>query len=427
MASLNWDGRENAVNETSSCDLSAGTLECRKKSMSKNNVYVGDNLDVLRYLKRTQGSFVDFIYIDPPYNTGSDFIYDDKMSTDGWLTFMYPRLYWGRQVMRENGIIMISIDDREAHRLRMLCDEIFGDDNFIAELVWEKRSGGGVNQRFFNKTHEYILVYARNKSKVEETFIVEMGEKAKSEFIHDNDDKRGKFAMFPLTTIVGNTEKLNPSRVYEIVSPIGIPFIRHWRCSREKYEKLVKEDRIHWRNGGRSLPYYKRFESERSHDIGGEVQLVTRPTSIIQIDKTHNRHSREEFIKLGLCDNYNPAKPSLFFDYPKPINLIKWLIKCVDRPQAHIMDFFGGSGTTAHACWNLNSEDSGNRTWSLVQIPEPTPEVHASRRAGLEYIHEVCIERLKRVSKDMAYENGLLAGMMGLDLDWQECYYVDPQ
>lgn len=420
MAHITWDGRDDAINETHP-PQTTGKMRQERQSSTQNTLYIGDNLDVLRYLNVINIADVDLIYIDPPYNSGSDFIYQDKRSTDAWLTFIYPRLFWGSTLLKDNGLIMISIDDREVHRLRMLCDEIFGDDNFIAELIWEKRNGGGVNQRFFNKTHEYVLVYARNRQVIDETFIVEMGEKASGEFKYNDDDGRGDYALFPLTTIVGNTEKLTPSRVYDIISPLGITFKRHWRCSPEKYQEFCDSGRIHWSQGGRGLPYYKRYATERSQEIGGKHQLVTRPTSIIQGAKLHNRHSRAEFEKMGLCDRYNPAKASLFFDFPKPMNLIKWLIKCIDRPNAHVMDFFAGSGTTGHACWELNTEDNGSRSWTMIQIPEPTPEVHASRRAGLEYIHEVCIERLKRVSEDLIYNNGLFASTF--DFDWQEYYY----
>lgn len=422
MAKIVWDGMDGAVAQSKT--KARGRLQPINAVESVNRLMIGDNLEVLRYLRDTEGSSVDAIYIDPPYNTGSSFIYNDRRGSDAWLSFMYPRIVLGRDMLKDDGVMMISIDDNEIHKLRMICDDIFHTKNYISEIIWEKKNGGGMSNRFFLRTHEYVLVYAKNREAIDNNFIVPISESGEDQYKNIDGDPRGDYALFPGAMTIGEDSD-NPDRVYELESPLGIKVKRRWRFGREEYENLVEDNRIIWSDRGRGLPYYKKYRSERERETVGGTQIVTRPTSIISGGETQNRRARAEWVELGLCEPPTFSKPKLYFDYPKPTAFLKRLLSLIDKKDAHVMDFFGGSGSTAHAVWDLNANDHGARRWTLVQLPEPIPEDHAAYRAGYKHIHEVCRERLSRVAKED--DLSLFSTMREYDMQWQEYEYVETQ
>ena len=421
MVKITWDGMSDALAQSKLFNRPTGTLTPKNDVDSANRLMIGDNLDVMRILAATEGSTVDCIYIDPPYNTGSSFIYNDRRGSDAWLSFMYPRLAMGRELLKDDGVILISIDDNEIHKLRMICDMIFGTKNYISEIIWEKKKGGGMGNRFFLRTHEYILVYAKNREAIQEDFIVPLSEEGEEEYRNLDADPRGDYALFSIAMTVGEDTK-DSKKVYELTSPLGLKFTRRWRYNREKFDELESDNRIIWTDRGRGLPYEKHFRAEREQKYGRN-QIMTRPTSMIYGGETQNRKARAEWVAMDLCEPPIFAKPLLYFDYPKPTALLKKLLSLIDKKDAHVMDFFGGSGSTAHACWDLNSEDNGSRCWTLIQLPEPIPEDHCAYRAGFRFIHEVCQERLQRVSKQQEYDQSLFLASLPYDLRWQEWEY----
>ena len=423
MVELTWTGKDEA--EVSVHTSVSGLLVPDGESESPNRFFVGENLAVMKRLLAKEQQTVDIMYIDPPYNTrnlgGNTFIYDDNQSSADWLNFMYPRICVARRLLKKDGLIFISIDDREVPRLRLLCDEIFGQSNFIGEIIWEKKQGGGSSMRFFLKTHEYVLVYARQKVAVEARFITPMTDVAKEEYRNRDADPRGDYAIFPWA-ITLDESRPDMGREYPIVSPLGVTVHRKWRGKEERYRQLESDNRIIWSNRDKGLPYYKVFASEK---CAPEGIMVSRPPSIIEGGSTHNKRGRDEWLAMGLCEEARYVKKRLFFDYPKPSAFIKKLLYMPDRRDAHVMDFFAGSGTTAHAVWELNLEDKGTRRWTLVQLPEPIPADHAAAMHGFKTIDQVCTERLRRVADNLRAENGLLLPVSTLDLDWQTIRYEE--
>lgn len=423
MVELTWDGKLDAKAAANS--PVSGLLVPQTDSDSPNRFFIGDNLCVMKRLLSKEQKSVDIMYIDPPYNTrnlgNNTFIYGDDQSSSDWLNFMYPRIWVARRLLKKDGLMFISIDDREVPRLRLLCDEIFGQSNFIGEIVWEKKQGGGSQMRFFLKTHEYVLVYARQKSAVTTKFVTPMSEVAKLEYRNRDADPRGPYAIFPWAITLDETIPGGP-REYSVVSPLGVEVTRKWRGKEERYRALEADNKIIWSNRDKGLPYYKVFEFEKYNE---QDEMVSRPTSIIEGGVTHNKRGRQEWLEMGLCEEARYVKKRLFFDYPKPSAFIKKLLYMPDRADAHVMDFFAGSGTTAHAVWELNAEDEGTRRWTMVQLPESIPEDHAAYLSGYRTIDQVCAERLRRVAANLREKNGLLLPVSNLHLDWQTIRYTE--
>ncbi len=409
-----WAGRHEAINMLQT--PTRATLEpCSEESVDfhdTGNIFVeGDNLEVLKLLYKPYFGDVKAIYIDPPYNTGGEFVYSDdykdplrtylhitgqideegnitsnKVEKSGrlhsnWLTMMYPRLFLARQLLKNDGIIFVSIDDHEVYNLRMLMDSIFGPENFIGGFVWRKKAGAGSDTKLFFRQHEHIMMYARNKAIIKELFQP-LTAKQRREYKNPDDDPRGRWAPTDLTRADDN----DPSRTYEVVSPKGTKFTHCWTYKEENFQKLVDDNRIWWGKTGRAKPKKKRFLKEK--------EGLT-PRSWVDIALTSD--GKEDLKKLDFT----------FFDYPKPVELIKHFLLIATKEDDLILDFFAGSCTTAQAVLELNRENGGERRFIMVQLPEKTPDDSEAKKAGYETIADIGKERIRRVITNMQKDKEL--------------------
>lgn len=400
---------------------------------SKNVLIKGDNLEVLKHLKNAYYRKVKMIYIDPPYNTlNGDFIYNDERSFtpqslaqmanieleeassilnltlknssthSAWLSFMYPRLYIARQLLRDDGVIFISIDDNEQANLKLLCDEIFGEENFVACFVWQKKNSGGQHANFVLDFHEYILCYAKNIKHLNPLLMPRTDEQKKSFTLQDEFiETKGKHLLSPLKSWLDYRATL----IYDIECPDGSFVNTQWVCAKDTFLNLKQEGRIVFKqnkNGEWSV-YKKQYENEK----GGLVK----PPSIF-LDCGNSAQGTKEIQAI-----FN-AK---VFDNPKPTNLIKTLLQLSTTPNSNdiILDFFAGSGTTAQAVMELNAEDKGNREFILVQLDEvidksksKTAYEFCKNELGSENptIFDITKERIKRASTKIAQNSNLDLG-----------------
>lgn len=347
---------------------------------SQNLLLKGDNLEVLKHLTNAYYEKVKMIYIDPPYNTGSDgFVYQDDRkftvpqlahlagvseevaqrilsftqsksnSHSAWLTFIYPRLYIARQLLKDDGVIFVSIDDNEVAQLRLLMDEVFGEDNFVSQLIWKSKSGGANDSRFFANDHEYILCYARNIDRL----VVNIDKNATVSTSYNLEDKKGKYALDRLDK---QSIRYSKSLDYEIKDKEGNSYFPNhknpnepnatWRWGKETVEERYNE--LVFKDG---YVYTKNYQKE------GSI-----PRSLL-IDERFGR------TRTGKTD-FTSLFEGAYFSAPKPVKLMKFLIEIGSNPNDLILDFFAGSGTTADAVMQLNAKDEGNRRFILVQLPE---------------------------------------------------------
>ncbi len=375
----------------------------------------GDNLEVLKLLQKSYFGKVKMIYIDPPYNTGNEFIYPDNFTesldtylkytgqkdaegnwqssnkeTEGrfhskWLNMMYPRLFLAKNLLKENGVIFISIDDHEMANLKKVCDEIFGEENFISSIIWQRAFSPKNDAKFLSDSHDYILMYSKDSSNFEAGRL-ERTEDQDSRYKNIDNDPRGAWASGDLT-VKTYSEKYD----YPIETPSGrIVNPSHgscWRVSKEKFEELVEDNRIWFGEDGNNVPRIKRFLSE--------IQDGIVPTTLwLHEDVGHNQEGRQEVKKLFDDRGY--------FDGPKPIRLLGRIIKVANvQKEDIILDFFAGSCSAAHSVLNQNHEDGGNRKFIMVQIPEPTEEKSEARKAGFGSIADIGKERIRRVIKQI--------------------------
>ncbi len=391
------------------------------------NLYIeGDNLEVLKLLQEAYLGKVKMIYIDPPYNTGNDFIYaDDFMrsqeeeneqmgmydedenhlfkntDTNGrfhsdWCSMMYPRLMLARNLLSENGIILISIDDFEQDHLRALCDEVFGRANFIDTLIWKKRYGGGAKEKYFVSLHEYVLVYCKDINKIEELYIPLTNESAER-YYSKRDEKfetRGGYRTHPLEA--GKAMDARPNLVYPIPAPDGTQIMpkRQWLWGKERAYEALKNNELEITKGKdgwvvSSKQYLK--------DEDGSI----RPAKMLSIiDDIYTQHGTNEMIRV-----FGNAK---VFPYPKPSEFVKKLVSVITNGVDEIiLDFFSGSASTAHAVMQLNAEDGGHRKFIMVQLPEPCDEKSEAYKAGHKNICEIGKERIRRAGEKIKEENPL--------------------
>lgn len=383
---------------------------------SENLIIEGENLQVLKLLSKSYREQIKCIYIDPPYNTGKDFVYSDNfdqdkkeywddaemvengvkidtnMESDGryhsnWLNMMYSRLLIARQLLKEDGVIFISIDDNEVHHLRKLSDEVFGEENFISEIVWE-RSYAPINMvKHFSKSHDYILCYAKNIELLECYGLVR-SESTNAKYGNPDYDPRGLWRTDNLS--VGPVVE---NKVYEIITPNGRkcwpPKGRCWLYSKERYEEMVADNRIWFGEDGNNIPAPKRFLAE--------VKQGMTPMTIWKYsDVGHNQDSMRELREIFQGEK--------IFDYSKPVKLMKQILQLYTSEDDIIIDFFAGSGTTAHATIELNQIDGGNRKFLCVQLPEATDEKSEAYKAGYKKISDITIERNKRVINNIIKE-----------------------
>jgi len=380
---------------------------------SENLIIEGENLEVLKLLSGSYREKVKCIYIDPPYNTGKDFVYSDNFSqdkiaywedagvvenglkidtnteTDGryhsnWLNMMYSRLLIARQLLREDGVIFISIDDNEVHNLRKLCDEAFGSDNFISEIVWHSKYTTANDAKFVSRQHEYLIFYAKNKESFE-IGLLDRSAKMDEAYTNPDKDERGVWKSTPLHAKSG-------SYTYEIEFQNGIvwsaPKGRFPLYSKESLLTLYNDNRLYFGKDGIGSPNEKSFLTE--------VKQGKTVGSLWSYNTVGSSHQANEEIASIVGKG--------IFDNPKTSKLIKTAIKTANGEDAIILDFFGGSGTTGQAVMELNNEDGGNRKYILVQIPEATDETSEAYKAGYKKISDITIERNKRVVEKIQSE-----------------------
>ena len=390
------------------------------------NLYIeGDNLEVLKLLQRSYMGKVKMIYIDPPYNTGNDFVYHDDftMSSDeydeasgvvddignrlvkntetsgrfhsDWCNMIYPRLMVARSLLSEDGVIFISIDDNEVENLRKICDEIFGDENFLAQCVRKRRDSQANLSKNISPIHEYVIIYCKKNGDILNKVNAKIDE---NEYKNPDKDPRGKYKTMPCTNKGG--------AVYSVTTPTGKTITEEWRFKKETYDCLYKDNRIVFPRGGEGKPRYKLFLSEKI----AEGQLAN-----TWLDSLASNQEATREIK-SLFDNKIP------FDTPKPVELLQFCTQIATKKNSIILDFFSGSATTAHAVMKQNAEDGGNRRFIMVQLPELTDEDSEAYKAGYDNICEIGEERIRRASEKIKEEHPEVADT--LDTGFR-IFYVD--
>lgn len=394
---------------------------CREESVdfdNTENLYIeGDNLDVLKLLQETYLGKIKLIYIDPPYNTGHDFVYNDTFKQDvndyldnsgqidefgnqllqntesngryhtDWLNMLYPRLKVAKDLLTNDGVIFISIDVNEQQNLRKICDEIFGEKCFIADFIWNSRKSVS-NDAIVSLNHNYTLVYTKNIS----DFVAN---KSKFKFADDgsgfdnpDNDPRGTWKADPF-----DSPGIRPNLTYAITNPntgeeYWPPEGRCWRTGEKEYLEFLKDGRIVFGKNGTSKPQLKRFYSE------AQSKGLT-PKSLWDDCGTATDGTKE------ILDIFNTK----IFDTPKPTSFIKKIIDLAGKDDALILDFFSGSATTAHAVMQLNAEDNGNRKFIMVQLPEETDAKSEASKSGYKNICEIGKERIRRAGAKIKEES----------------------
>ena len=423
---------------TANAPITATLRPCREESVdfdNTHNLYIeGDNLDVLKCLKETYSGKVKMIYIDPPYNTGNDFVYKDKfaesskeyfansgqfneageqisnnLESDGrfhtnWLNMMYPRLKVARDLLSDNGVILISIDDSELHHLRNICDEIYGQSNFIACCVRKRRDSQANLSKNISPIHEYVIIYAKNNGDVLNKVAANINEK---DFKNPDNDPRGPYVTMPCTNKGG--------AVYTVTTPNGGTITEEWRFKRETYDQLLADDRLVFPRGGDGKPRYKLFLSEKR----AEGQLANTWLSELASNQTATKEIKDLF------------GDQVVFDTPKPVGLLSFCVELASGENDIVLDFFSGSAATAHAVMKVNAESGSHRKFIMVQLPELVKDSSIPFKAGFENICEIGKERIRRAGKKIKEEypeaKDLDTGFRVLKLDstnMQDVFYA---
>ena len=417
------------------------------------NLYIeGDNLDVLKVLRETYLGKVKMIYIDPPYNTGNDFVYNDdfaqgkdefeqssglfdeegnqtidpmqrntesngRFHTD-WLNMIYPRLKVARDLLADDGVIFISIDENEIENLKKVANEVFGEQNCVGVVIWERAFAPKNDAKYFSDSHDYIVVFA--KSIIDYSIgKLPRTEEANARYKNPDNDPRGPWSPDNLTV-----KTYSANNDYPITTPGGrIVNPAHgscWRVSKERFKELVDDNRVYFGDEGNNVPRLKRFLNE--------LQEGMTPTTLWKFqDVGHNQEGRQELKKIFDDKGY--------FDGPKPLRLLSRILQIANlNKDSIVLDFFSGSATTAHAVMKLNAEDGGNRKFIMVQLPEKTDEKSEAYKAGYKNICEIGKERIRRAGKIVKEEVGLSAQnldigfrVLKLDTSNMEDVYYTPQ
>tara|TARA_B100001741_G_scaffold892_1_gene753 strand:+ start:2905 stop:4740 length:1836 start_codon:yes stop_codon:yes gene_type:complete len=433
---LNWAGKSNAFKEIKT-PTTKTLVPCKDESEDWDNtkhIFIeGENLDVLRTLQKSYHNKVKMIYIDPPYNTGKDsFVYPDKFSEtkdeyqkrvgdkdeegylvndchfstnskengqyhSNWLNMMYPRLHLAKNLLKEDGVIFVSIDDNEIHNLRLMMNEIFGEENFVAEFVWQKNFAPKNDNKYISTSHEYILCFAKSKLDFKR-ILLPRKEKHNKGYKNPDNDSRGDWTS---GSIVATS--FSEKGVFEVISPSGIkhlpPVGRCWRYSQKKIEELNQDDRLWWGKDGDGVPRVKRFLNEMPKGVVPQTWL--------------------KYEDVGSGQDGTQLTKSLFqnkqmFDFPKPITLINRFLQIGTEKDDIVFDFFSGSGTTAHSVLAINAEDGGNRKCISVQLAEPTDKKSEAFKEGYKHIADISKERIKRAAKKIKEDNPLFEGDLGM-------------
>ncbi|WP_448343832.1 site-specific DNA-methyltransferase [Desulfovibrio piger] len=409
---LDWPGKREAM-LAANAPIAKALRPCREESVdfdtTKNLFIEGDNLDALKLLQETYLGKVKMIYIDPPYNTGNDFIYNDDFAEtseaylsrsnqkdeagnrlvanpdskgrfhSAWLSMMYPRLKIARNLLADDGVIFISIDNSEVYNLKKLCDSLFGSSNFITDICWKHTQQSKNDERYFSRVYNSILVY-RKSSSIEQLRLPRT-QKDNINYSNPDNDPKGLWRS-------GDVRSPNPRKTlcYTIISPTGntiLPPENGWRWSKDTLEQKIKSGEII-------------FDSN-------ETKILRKIYLIDQQGRTpENVWNSEE---AGSTRSANSELKELFegisfFDTPKPTLLIKKILLLIHKEKDYtILDFFAGSSTTAHAVMQLNAEDGGNRQFIMVQLPEPCDAKSEAAKAGYGTIAEISKERIRRAGK----------------------------
>ena len=420
---LDWPGKREAL-LTANAPIAKTLRPCREESVdfdTTKNLYIeGDNLDALKLLQETYLGKVKMIYIDPPYNTGNDFIYDDDFAenTDeflrrsnqndeegnrlvantesngrfhsDWLSMIYPRLKLARNLLHEEGVIFISIDDGEVGNIRKLCDEIFGGENFVTSIIWEKRKTRE-NRRVFSFNHDYILCYAKNKAEFELVRnLLPLTDEARARYSNPDSDPRGDWQSVALTAQAGHGTK---AQFYTITTPSGRridpPSGNCWRVTFPKLQELISDNRIWFGSSGNNVPRRKLFLCEQNEGLT--------PHTLWTADEVGTTDSAKRDLNILFSG-------VTVFDTPKPIELMARIIHVSTKHDDLVLDFFAGTSPVAHATMHINAEDGGNRKFIMVQLPAPCDEQSEASKAGFKTIAEIGKERIRRAGAKIKAE-----------------------
>lgn len=434
-----WVGKKAAIVEANK-PIRKTLRPCKAESKdwdTTENLYIeGDNLEVLKLLQESYLGKVKMIYIDPPYNTGNDFIYaDDFMrsqeeenaqmgmydeeenrlfkntDTNGrfhsdWCSMIYSRLLLARNLLTEDGVIFISIDDNEVTNLRRVCNEVLGESNFIAQFIWQSRQNkDNRNISGVSIDHEYIICYSKQCGQ-----RIFRGTERKTELYNNpDDDPRGPWTSANMVGLA--TKDARPNLHYDLINPYdGINYgcpTKGWRYDRNTMKRLIEENRIIWPDSPTGRPRKKSFLFELSDNLPGY-------SSVFSSGVYTNTATKE---LASIFDGY-------LFDFPKPVEIIRQLIQQVTAPEDIILDFFSGSATTAHAVMQLNYEDKGHRKFIMVQLPEACDAKSEAYRAGYKNICEIGKERIRRAGAEIQQDRAIEIGTHKHEWN-QTCYYVE--
>ena len=411
---ISWAGKNDAIKALQTISYAGLThYETQNDDFdSSSNIFIeGDNLEVLKILQKAYNDQIKVIYIDPPYNTGNDYVYNDDFSDprrhylevtgqldsfglrlsanseisgrkhSNWLSMMYSRLMLARNLLTDDGVIFISIDDGEVANLRLLGNEVFGEENFVSTIIWQKKYAPANDARWFSDTHDFILVWARNKEKWRPQ-LLERTEEANARYTNRDNDSRGPWKSSDLSV-----RTYSAANDYPIKTPSGRivnpPAGRSWRTSENKFKELLADNRVWFGEDGSNVPSIKRFLSEVKDGIT--------PTTIwLHSEVGHNQEGVRDLQNLDIDG----------FTSPKPVRLIKNILKIAGLDEGDIvLDFFAGSGTTAQAVAEMNEEDGANRKFLLVNIDGPTPAGSPVQKLGFNKVSEITVARIKAVMK----------------------------
>ena len=419
---MNWPGKADCFKTIQAPSL--GTMRPRPEESinfdtTENLIIEGDNLEVLKLLQKSYLGKVKLIYIDPPYNTGNEFIYPDNYSeslqtyleytsqvdTEGrkfgtnteadgrfhskWMNMMYPRLYLARNLLRDDGVIFVSLDDHEIDNLRKLCNEVFGEENFVTTILWQKVYSPKNSARHFSEDHDYVVVYARNAESWRPT-LLPRSEEANARYGNLDNDPRGEWKPGDMTA-----RNYYADGQYEVTSPSGKTFTpprgRYWVVNKTRFDELDADKRIWWGENGENMPALKRFLTEVK-------QGMVPQTMWFYADVGHTQEAKKEllqFVKYEDTDNV--------LDTVKPTRLLKRILQLATTPNSHdvVLDFFGGSCTTGHAVFAQNREDGGNRRFICVQLPEPLPKPESE----LKFLTDIGKQRIRNVIHSLKEES----------------------
>ena len=407
-----WAGKRDAI-QVLQTPTRATLVPSRKESVdfdTTGNLFIeGDNLEVLKLLYKPYFAEVKAIYIDPPYNTGGDFVYSDNYADplrsylqltgqkneegnsitnkvdksgryhSGWLSMMYPRLFLARQLLRDDGIIFVSIDDHEIYNLRMLMNEIFGEENMLQQIVWQRHAGGGNDSKYFAVDHEYILAYAKNKESIAKLRLP-LNDEQRAEYT-GVDEWFSTLGPYKVKTFLRmRPTDPRPGLQYKIELPDGTKIFDEWKWEEPRFLEAKSQSKIDFKKDSNEkwAVQYKQYLNTSKRV----------PRSLL----TKVERNSQGKVQLRQILGENEV-----LNNPKPVGLIKHLLEFGTDPDSLIVDFFAGSCTTAQSVLELNREDGGKRRFIMVQLPEPTPEDSIAKRAGYETIADIGKERIRRV------------------------------